>query len=364
MPLNDMFDHLKIELTAIKKATNNFANCIGAGGFGKVYKGEFVQSDGQHKTVAIKVLDPRFGQGVVEFWKEVMLLSHYRHTNVASLLGFCDEGKDKILVYEYASRRSLDMYIGGDLTWVRLLDICIGAARGLAYLHNPDKTQQRVLHRDIKSSNILIDEDWKAMISDFGLSKIGPANTDYTFLYSQVVGTTGYIDPNYIGGGLLTKESDVYSFGVVLFEVFCGRLCTSYSNSCYFATLAREQYKLDKMKDIVHEKIKDEINPKSMNVFTTIAYQCLADDNAQRPLMTKVVRDLENSLRFQENKKVIIEGELVSVKPQKLLFQFELMKEILAMMQLENRTYDHVAFKILDRAFVMITGLAKRTKSE
>nr|XP_043619714.1 receptor-like protein kinase HERK 1 [Erigeron canadensis] len=302
MALNDKFDHLKIKLRAIKIATNNFdtKNCIGQGGFGKVYKGEVVECEGRHTKVAIKVLDRRFGQGDLEFWKEIMLLSHYRHTNVASLLGFCDEGKEKILVYEYASRSSLDRYLGGDLTWARLLKICIGAARGLAYLHNPDGTQQRVLHRDIKSSNILIDEDWKAMISDFGLSKIGPANQENTFLVSEAVGTSGYVDPNYMNGRLLTKESDVYSFGVVLFEVFCGRLCTSYDNkNCSFARLARDSYKQDKMKDFIHEKIKDEINSKSMEVFTKIAYQCLAEDNAQRPLMTEVVTDLENSLRFQ-----------------------------------------------------------------
>ncbi|KAL7602266.1 hypothetical protein Lser_V15G22747 [Lactuca serriola] len=208
MHLMNNFGHLKIELEAIKLATNNFAeeNCIGRGGFGKVYKGELVHSTGQI-SVALKRLDPKFGQGNPEFWKEVIMLSLYKHENIISLIGFCDEGNEKVLVYEYAPRRSLDSYLNDDdLTWIRRLNICIGAARGLAYLHNPGETQQRVLHRDIKSSNILLDENWNAKISDMGLSKFGPANQQYTFLVSHTVGTLGYCDPLYIETGLLTKE--------------------------------------------------------------------------------------------------------------------------------------------------------------
>nr|XP_043630381.1 proline-rich receptor-like protein kinase PERK5 [Erigeron canadensis] len=347
MALNVKFHHLKIELKAIKKATNNFTNCIGEGGFGKVYKGELNHSEG-HTLVAIKVLDRKFGQGDPEFWKEIILLSHYRHPNVASLLGFCDQGKEKILIYEYASRNSLDRYIHTDIiTWVQRLKICIGAARGLAYLHDPNGTKQRVLHRDIKSSNILLDENWKAMIADFGLSKIGPANQENTFLVSQAVGTAGYCDPNYMATGLLTKESDVYSFGVVLFEVFCGRLMYAKNDTSFSLTrLARDHYEHKKMMDIIHGSIKDEINPDSMIVFTTIAYQCLNDDYEQRPLMTDVVADLEIALQLQENEELIIKGEPLSVKPQELHFPFELMKEISTSMQLKNRTFNHLAFKV------------------
>ncbi|KAJ0716727.1 putative protein kinase RLK-Pelle-CrRLK1L-1 family [Helianthus annuus] len=130
-----------------------------------------------------------------------------------------------ILVYEYASRGSLDRYLtdASTLTWIRRLKICVGAARGLHFLHDPEETQQRVLHRDIKSANILIDENWTAKVSDFGLSKVGPANQVHTYLVSHGVGTPGYCDPLYMEMGFLSKESDVYSFGVVLFEILCGR---------------------------------------------------------------------------------------------------------------------------------------------
>ncbi|GJZ42279.1 kinase-like domain, phloem protein 2-like protein [Tanacetum coccineum] len=296
------FRSLRIELEAIKSATNNFddAHCIGKGGFGKVYKGELVHSKGQ-SVVALKRLDRAFGQGNPEFWKEIIMLSLYKHDNIVSLLGFCDDCGEMILVYEYASKRSLDLYLNDkDLTWVQRLEICIGAARGLAYLHNPGRTQQRVLHRDIKSSNILLDENWNARIADLGLSKFGPANQKYTFLVSNAVGTIGYCDPLYVETGLLTQESDVYSFGVVLFELLCGRLSIGNSQERQPLTeLVRKCYKQNTMDEIIFGNSKDEINPHSLKTFITITYQCLMREQEQRPLMIKVVKVLESALQLQ-----------------------------------------------------------------
>ncbi|PWA76986.1 hypothetical protein CTI12_AA228390 [Artemisia annua] len=274
------FQHLKIKLEAIKSATDKFdeAHCIGKGGFGTVYKGELVHSKGR-SIVALKRLDRAFGQGNPEFWKEIIMLSLYHHDNIVSLLGFCDECGEMILVYEYASKRSLDLYLNDkDLT-----------------------CQQRVLHRDIKSSNILLDENWNAKIADFGLSKFGPANQPYTFLVSNGVGTIGYCDPLYVESGLLTKESDVYSFGVVLFELLCGRLCIGNNRDELqpLTELVRKCYKQNTIDEIIYGNIKDEINPHSLKVFTTIAYQCLEREREQRPLMTKVVKVLESALQLQ-----------------------------------------------------------------
>ncbi|KAJ9537715.1 hypothetical protein OSB04_030448 [Centaurea solstitialis] len=304
MHVTKQFQHLKIQLEAILSATNNFSedNCIGNGGFGKVYKGELIDSEGRQTMVAIKRLNRAYGQGDPEFWKEIIMLSRYKHENIVFLLGFCDESGEKILVYEYASKKSLDLYLKSDnLTWVQRLKICIGAARGLAYLHNPGGTQQRVLHRDIKSSNILLDENWNARISDLGLSKFGPANQQITFLVSNAVGTIGYCDPVYVETGVLKKESDVYSFGVVLFEVLCGRLCIGNNNDKQrpMTGLARQCYEQDKVNEIIYGSIKDEIKPKSLKAFTAIAYQCLNRDLEERPLMTKVVRTLERALEHQ-----------------------------------------------------------------
>nr|GEW69109.1 protein kinase, ATP binding site-containing protein [Tanacetum cinerariifolium] len=150
MPLIKTFEHLQIQLEAIKSASNNFdaANCIGSGGFGKVYKGQLAHSKGK-TMVALKRLDRIYGQGEAEFWKEVIMLSLYKHENIVSLVGFCDDNNEKILVYEYVSKGSLDLYLKKDeLTWARRLRICIGAARGLAYLHSSVAIAYQCLNRD------------------------------------------------------------------------------------------------------------------------------------------------------------------------------------------------------------------------
>ncbi|KAL8205019.1 hypothetical protein R6Q57_010642 [Mikania cordata] len=299
-PSINEFNHLRVPLDAIKMATNNFSakNYISRGGFGKVYKGELVHH-GKLVTVAMKRLDRTYGQGSPEFWKEIMMLSCYRHTNLVSLLGFCNERREKILVYEYLPNKSLDMYLSdANLSWIKRLKICIGAARGLEYLHNPNGAMQRVLHRDIKSSNILLDENWNAKISDFGLSKFGPANQKYTFLVSNVVGTFGYCDPLYADMGYLTKESDIYSFGVVLFEVLCGRPSVmNYNDSRRFLfKLAQNCYEQKNIGTIVPDFLQVQIVPSCLDTFTDIAYQCLRRNRNERPSVAHVIKQLELAL--------------------------------------------------------------------
>ncbi|KAJ0802031.1 putative protein kinase RLK-Pelle-RLCK-VIIa-1 family [Helianthus annuus] len=259
MSFMDDFRHLKIQLKDIRLATNDFCDTpIGKGGFGNVFKGELSLPEGK-KMVAFKRLDRRHGgQGDTEFWKEVMMLSQYKHENLISLLHFCDEDAERILVYEYASRGSLDCYLGKtSLTWNQLLKICHGAACGLNYLHDP-VMHQRVLHRDVKSSNILLDENLIAKISDFG--------------------THGYCDPVYMEMGFLSKESDVYSFGVVLFEVICGRHCFEYCNG----------------------ELKILVSLWKTLTFLNIAYRCLNRDRKERPTMVEIIKELDVALDLQE----------------------------------------------------------------
>ncbi|CAH1427342.1 unnamed protein product [Lactuca virosa] len=298
------FQHLKIQLEAIKSATGNFdnSNLIGKGGFGKVYEGVLSDSYGE-VMVAFKRLDRNYGQGDPEFWKEILILSCYTHENLISLLGFCNEDGEKILVYDRAFRGSLDRHLSAtNLTWRQRLKICLGAATGLCYLHDPKGTQQRVLHRDIKSSNILLDENWNAKVSDMGLSKLGPANQQHTILVSNVVGTLGYIDPVYMETGILTKESDVYSFGVILFEVLCGRLCFEYKNG-HFQSLVgmwKKSYKQKRLNKIIFKDLKQQMDQRSLETFSDIAYQCLQKSRKRRPMISHVVEKLEIALRFQE----------------------------------------------------------------
>lgn len=293
--------HLEITLKDIQLATKNFnkENFIAKGGFGSVYKGVLQLSDGVI-DVAVKRLDPESGQGNHEFMMEITTLSCYRHKNLVSLVGFCDVDKEKILVYERETNGSLDKYIGNpiDLNWIKRLKISIGAARGLNYLHDEVGQQHRIIHRDIKSANILISKNWEAKVADFGLSKIAPANIQYTFLVTAAAGTYGYLDPVYHHTGVLTKESDVYSFGVVLFEILCGRLAYEEGYG-FLGPLVERMYTTKKLDDIILPNLRKQMSLNSLNTFAAIAYQCLKVNRSERPRMAQIIEKLENAYKIQ-----------------------------------------------------------------
>ncbi|XP_023739946.1 probable receptor-like protein kinase At2g23200 [Lactuca sativa] len=300
------YDHLRIRLADIKKATDNFSKDrhIGGGGFGEVYQGELINHS-QGQTLAFKRLNRKHGQGTRELWNEIYMLSEYKHPNIVSLLGFYEDDKEGILVYEYASRSGLDLYLDKkELDWRQRLTISIGAASGLAYLHSggADGTLQKIIHRDVKSSNILLDKEWNAKISDFGLSKFAPANKNISIIHTGAVGTLGYCDPLYVESGSLTKESDVYSFGVVLFEVLCGRLCipsNQKQGEIRFIEWVKNAYEQQTLNDVICHHLLHEITLESMKVFTEIAYQCLNKDRKERPSMNKIVEALKKALDYQ-----------------------------------------------------------------
>ncbi|KAM7488691.1 hypothetical protein LguiB_026175 [Lonicera macranthoides] len=293
----------------IQSATNNFddASIIGQGGFGKVYKG--VIDDGG-STVAVKRSNPMSKQGVNEFRTEIDMLSKFRHCHLVSLIGYCDDSNEMILVYEYMIRGTLADHlhkkVGEDgnspLSWVRRLKICIGAARGLDYLHTGTGVLQTVIHRDVKSSNILIDENWAAKISDFGLSKLGSTNQGFTDVSTKVKGTFGYLDPEYLLTLRLTRKSDVYSFGVVLMEVLCGRPALDPRLQWEQRSLARwtqQCIKEKRVSQIIDPNLKWEIFPNSLTTFVELANRCLHNYPKKRPTMSGVVTDLEQALAFQ-----------------------------------------------------------------
>ncbi|KAK9069866.1 hypothetical protein SSX86_010262 [Deinandra increscens subsp. villosa] len=303
-------EHLKIPIKEIKLATNNFSNenFIAKGGFGNVYMGKLTISGQQH-TVAVKRLDRTQGQGNREFMMEIQLLTLCNHKNIISLLGFCDEEQENILVYEHAKYGSLNRHLKDDkLSWTQRLKISIGVARGFSYLHNDVGLQHRILHRDIKSSNILLDENMEAKISDFGLSKIGLSNVDMTFVVTNACGTVGYVDPDYYKTGILTKESDVYSFGVLLFELLCGRIAcmTSYQDERRFLhSLAKRSCEENRLYEIILPSIKNDMKVDSFNVYSRVAYQCLKEKRTERPTMAWIVEKLEKALKLQVNSHVV-----------------------------------------------------------
>ncbi|KAJ0724944.1 putative protein kinase RLK-Pelle-CrRLK1L-1 family [Helianthus annuus] len=274
-------------------------NIIAKGGFGKVYEGV----SEKHGHIAVKRLEHRQGgQGDHEFKTEIALLSEYEHKNIVSLLGFCDEDGEKILVYKYESKGSLDKHLNNkDLTWIQRIQICLDAARGLKYLHEDGGPHHGIIHRDVKSSNILLDENSNAKISYFGLSRVGPASTQSSFLISNACGAPGYIDPDYLITGYLTEKSDVYSFGVVLLEVLCGRhaLVKSYKDEHQFLTvLFQKHYTKDTLDKIIPSYLYEQINTDSLHTFANIAYQCLKN-RTERPTMQQVVEQLEKALHSQ-----------------------------------------------------------------
>ncbi|XP_076950474.1 L-type lectin-domain containing receptor kinase IX.2-like [Bidens hawaiensis] len=276
---------------------------LAKGGFGKVYKGKI--SDEPTDVFAIKRLHLESHQGAPEFWVEVELLSRLRHCNLVSLVGYCNKGKEMALVYEYMPNGTLYDHLhkkGTVLTWSQWLKICIGAARGLDYLHTGTGTQQGVIHRDVKSSNILLDQNYAAKIADFGLAIIGPTNQTRTYVSTVVKGTFGYMDPNYFYTGRLTRKSDVFAFGVVLLEVLSGRRALDESLEEGLAIWAQDLIKKGKLDQIISPSLRDHISKSSLKEFSGIAVRCLLGHPNQRPTMSEVVGSLSRALSFQERK--------------------------------------------------------------
>ncbi|KAM0008468.1 putative protein kinase RLK-Pelle-LRR-I-1 family [Helianthus debilis subsp. tardiflorus] len=295
------FDHLKIPLVDIKKATNDFAeeNLIGKGGFRNIYKGQLLTSDTSIDIVARR-LDPQKGQGSKEFRTEIMMLCSLKHQNLVSIVGFCDENDEKIIINKFEAKGSLDQYLSDStqLTWTRRLRICLAIARTLGYIHYDERRNFSVIHRNIKSSKILLDDKWKAKLSGFGLSTTQPTARRNGIVLDYPCGKMEYMDPAYLKFGVVSHKSDVYSFGVVLFEVLSGRKAFV-PDKQLLDKLTKSHYEIETLDDIILPGLQKQMDSQSSKKILEAASCCLKEQRSHRPNVDQVTFALEKALELQ-----------------------------------------------------------------
>ncbi|XP_076937297.1 nodulation receptor kinase-like [Bidens hawaiensis] len=290
-------------LEQIENAIHDYKTLIGEGGFGSVYRGTL--PDGQE--VAVKVRSATSPQGTREFNNELTLLSAIRHENLVSLLGFCSENDQQILVYPFMSNGSLQDRLYGEaskrraLDWPTRLSIALGSARGLSYLHT--FSGRSVIHRDVKSSNILLDNSMCPKVADFGFSKYAPQEGDSNASL-EVRGTAGYLDPEYYSTQHLSAKSDVFSYGVVLLEIITGREPLNIHrprNEWSLVEWAKPYIRNSRIEEIVDPSIKGGYHTEAMWRVVEVALACIEPFSAYRPSMIDIVRELEDALIIENN---------------------------------------------------------------
>ncbi|VFQ64353.1 unnamed protein product [Cuscuta campestris] len=289
-------------LRQVKTATNNFdpANKIGEGGFGPVYKG--ILSDGG--VVAVKQLSSKSKQGNREFVNEIGMISALQHPNLVKLYGCCIEGNQLLLIYEYMENNCLSRALFGrpdqrlSLDWETRKKICMGIAKGLAYLH--EESRLKIVHRDIKASNVLLDKDLSAKISDFGLAKLD--EEENTHISTRIAGTVGYMAPEYAMRGYLTDKADVYSFGIVALEIVSGKSNTNYRPKEEFVYLLDWAYVLEEqgnLLELVDQSLGSNYSKKEAMRMLRLALLCANPSPSLRPSMSSVVKMLEGKMAVQ-----------------------------------------------------------------
>ncbi|XP_057763807.1 probable receptor-like protein kinase At2g42960 [Salvia miltiorrhiza] len=320
-------------LRDLEIATNRFSaeNIIGEGGYGVVYRGKLVNGS----EVAVKKLLNNLGQAEKEFRVEVEAIGHVRHKNLVRLLGYCIEGVQRMLVYEYVNNGNLEQWLHGamkqhgSLTWEARMKVLLGTAKALAYLH--EAIEPKVVHRDIKSSNILITNEFDAKVSDFGLAKLLESGESH--ITTRVMGTFGYVAPEYANTGLLNEKSDIYSFGVLLLEAVTGRDPVDYARP------ANEVNLVEWLKMMVGNRRAEEVVDSSLEVKPTtralkrallVALRCVDPESEKRPKMSQVVRMLEtDEFPYREDRR--------NRKSRTTSMEIESMKEASGSAELEIR---------------------------
>ncbi|PON38668.1 Mitogen-activated protein kinase kinase kinase [Parasponia andersonii] len=287
-------------LEELKKYTNNFSttNAIGSGGYGKVYRGNLPTGE----LIAVKRAQKESMQGGLEFKNEIELLSRVHHKNLVSLTGFCFEQGEQMLIYEFVPNGTLKDSLSGKsgikLDWMRRLKVALGTARGLSYLH--ELANPPIIHRDIKSTNVLLDDRLNAKVSDFGLSKLMMGNDEKDHVTTQVKGTMGYLDPEYYMTQQLTEKSDVYSFGVLMLELITARKPIERGKYVVREVrLAMDRTKeLYNLQSLIDSSIGLGTRLNGFNKFVDLAMRCVAESGVDRPIMSEVVKEIETIMQL------------------------------------------------------------------
>ncbi|KAK8944176.1 putative receptor-like protein kinase [Platanthera zijinensis] len=291
----------RYKLEEVEKATKSFSQerLIGSGAFGNVYRGVI---HGDRRTLAIKRAHSDSYETVEEFRNEVELLSRIKHKNLVSLVGYCAEAGQRVLLYEYVSNGSLADYITPGktpLTWQQRLNIAVGSAKGIAHLHG-DVNKPGIIHRDIKPSNIMLDHGFEAKISDFGLVRMGPTG-DESHVSTQVKGTPGYMDPAYCSTLHLSTSADVYSFGVILLQLVTASAAVDHSRDrtkSHISDWARASIESGRVEEIVDPGLEFEARGmKTMLRMAQLGIRCTAWNPKERPTMAEAAKELEEEGR-------------------------------------------------------------------
>ncbi|XP_050364937.1 G-type lectin S-receptor-like serine/threonine-protein kinase At5g35370 [Argentina anserina] len=293
-------------------ATDNFKTLIGSGGFGDVYKGILPDKT----VVAVKKITNVGVQGKKDFCTEIAVIGNIHHANLVRLKGFCAQGRHRLLVYEYMNRGSLDRTLFGSgpaIEWQERLDIALGTARGLAYLHSG--CDQKIIHCDVKPENILLQDHFQAKLSDFGLSKL--LSPEQSSLFTTMRGTRGYLGPEWLTNSAISEKTDVYSFGMVLLELVSGRKNTSRlqshnlndsSSGCgqsssssgsglvYFPLLALDMHEQGRYLELVDPRLEGRVTSEEVEKFVRVALCCVQEEPSLRPNMNTIVGMLEGGI--------------------------------------------------------------------
>ncbi|GJV84470.1 kinase-like domain, phloem protein 2-like protein [Tanacetum coccineum] len=244
-----------------------------------------------------------------QFWTEISMLSTLKHKNLVSLVGFCDENDEKLIIYKLETMFSLENFLSYStmLTWMRRLEICVGVAHALSYIHYDESRDFSIIHRNIDSETVLLNDNFEPKLSEFRLSmKIEASQRHHSFCVDKVWDWEGYTDPTYIETKTANHKSDIYSFGIVMFELVCGRKSVIANDANkYLAPMAITHYREKRLEDIIDWDLWQQMDSESFNIFAETAYECLNEERSQRPNIDEVVPKLEKALKLAcENRPV------------------------------------------------------------